>query len=94
MAKKIDKLLLSIIFLTLITILIILIRIPNQKCNSCPRTGYTLYPITIAIINNVQDCPYLPNVGCAFSGYIIPEDIILLIAILLIIWIYKKYKKA
>jgi len=93
--KKSNILLISLIILFIVlTAVVIFMKISPLRCCACPPNSYKLYPISSALVENSQKiyCDCASEMGCSFSFWVIPIDLVLLIVVLIIILIYNNVK--
>ena len=98
MTKQKNTLLMSVILVLLIlTIIVVVAKISPYRCCACPPDRYTLYPISFTLLENhwaqYIDCQCPPEMGCVLSFWVIPIDLIGLVALLSAILFHKLKKK-
>lgn len=98
MTKQKNALLISIILvLLLLTIIVIIAKVSPYRCCACLPDRYVLYPISLTLLENhwsqYIDCHCPFEMGCALSFWVIPIDLIGLVAVLSGMLFYKLKKK-
>ena len=99
MTKQKNILFISVILVLLIlTIIVVVAKISPYRCCACPPADrYMLYPMSFTLLENhwsqYIDCHCPPEMGCVLSFWVIPIDLIGLVALLSAIFFHRLKKK-